>query len=189
MHANRTTIAASTLIQATLGLEFILSALDKFADPRYGADFAQFIRVNPGAISGSLSVVIRAIVLPHLALSSVAIQLAELTVGLTLLVGAVELAWRGVSDRLVSAYRYQLAVSLSSALAGLAGSGLALSIALLMGEQLPSVMSVNAFTTAIPVELLLVPLGICVALFEGGRFLALRRLGQTHGTWLLRRTA
>lgn len=62
-----------------------------------------------------------------------------------------------------------------AALAGLAASGLTLSIAILMGEQLPTIMPGRAFTTAIPVELLIVPLGLAVAWMELGRFLVLRR--------------
>ena len=60
-------------------------------------------------------------------------------------------------------------------LAGLAVAGLSLSIAVLMGEQLPTIMPGRAFTTAIPVELLIVPLGVAVAWMEAGRFLVLFR--------------
>jgi hypothetical protein len=72
-------------------------------------------------------------------------------------------------------------VALVAALAGLAVAALSLSIAILMGEQLPTIMSGRAFTTAVPVELLLVPLGIAVAWMEAGRFLVLyrHRLGRT----------
>ena len=59
--------------------------------------------------------------------------------------------------------------------AGLAAAGLSLSIALLMGEQLPTITPGRALTTAIPVELLLVPLGIAVAWMEFGRFRVLHR--------------
>jgi hypothetical protein len=43
-----------------------------------------------------------------------------------------------------------------------------------MGEQLPTIMPGRAFTTAIPVELLIVPLGVAVAWMEAGRFLVLK---------------
>src|SRR6266576_2857117 len=62
-----------------------------------------------------------------------------------------------------------------TAFAGLAAAGLSLSIALLMGEQLPTITPGRALTTAIPVELLLVPLGIAVAWMELGRFRVLHR--------------
>jgi hypothetical protein len=54
-------------------------------------------------------------------------------------------------------------------------AGLSLSIAVLMGEQRPTIMPGRAFTTAIPVELLIVPLGIAVAWMEPRRFLVLQR--------------
>jgi len=59
--------------------------------------------------------------------------------------------------------------------AGLASAALAFSIFVLMGGVLPTVMPGRAFTTAIPVELLIVPLGLSVAWVEFGRFLVLRR--------------
>jgi hypothetical protein len=43
-----------------------------------------------------------------------------------------------------------------------------------MGEQSPAIMPGRALTTAIPVELLLVPMGIAVAWMEAGRFWVLR---------------
>lgn len=189
MNVNRLAAFAAALIQATLGLEFLLSGLDKFADPHYVADFAQFVRVNPGAMSGPTAVLVKAVVLPHLTIASVAIQVVEVTLGVLLLVGAIDLAWRGFFEHRPWRYGYQAAVALTGALAGIGVAGLSLSIALLMGEQLPAVMSVNAFTTAIPVELLLVPVGIGVALMGAGRFTAIRRHSRTHGEWLRRKTA
>jgi hypothetical protein len=186
---NRATVAATALIQATLGIEFLLSSLDKFADPHYLADFAQFVRVNPGATSGPLAGAVRSIVLPHIVLFGALVQFVELGLGLVLLAGAIELTWRGFSGRLASGHRYQSGIALVSAVAALGAAGLALSIALLMGEPVPSVMSVNAFTTAIPVELLLVPTALGVALIEAGRFMAIGRQVRTHGDWICRRTA
>jgi hypothetical protein len=63
---------------------------------------------------------------------------------------------------------------LVAALAGLTAAGLAFSIFVLMGGVLPTVMPGRAFTTAIPVELLIVPLGLSVAWLEFGRFVVLR---------------
>jgi hypothetical protein len=44
-----------------------------------------------------------------------------------------------------------------------------------MGEQLPTIQPGRALTTAIQVELLLVPMGIAVAWMEAGRFRVLHR--------------
>jgi hypothetical protein len=46
---------------------------------------------------------------------------------------------------------------------------------MLLGEGLPAIMPGRAFTTAIPVELFIVPLGVAIAWLEFGRFLVLRR--------------
>jgi hypothetical protein len=70
---------------------------------------------------------------------------------------------------------YEAPAALIAALAGLAAAGLSLTIALMMGEQLPTIMPGRALTTAIPVELLLVPLGVAVAWMEAGRYRVLRR--------------
>ena len=66
-------------------------------------------------------------------------------------------------------------MALVAAIAGLSAAALALSISLLMSEGLPTIMPGRALTTAIPVELLIVPLGLAVAWLEFGRFLVLRR--------------
>jgi hypothetical protein len=92
-----------------------------------------------------------------------------------LLLGAVEVGRRRFSGRFGREHGYEAPVALVGALAGLAVAGLTLSIAVLMGEQLPTIMPGRAFTTAIPVELLIVPLGIAVAWMEAGRFLVLYR--------------
>ncbi|HET9848865.1 MAG TPA: hypothetical protein VFR68_09965 [Candidatus Dormibacteraeota bacterium] len=186
---NRLAAFAAALIQGTLGLEFVLSGLDKFADPHYVADFGQFVRVNPGAINGPASILVKAFVLPHLTIASVAVLVVEVSLGFLLLIGAIDLGWRGFFEHRLWRSGYQAAAALTSAVSGIGVAGLSLSIALLMGEQLPTVMSVNAFTTAIPVELLLVPVGIGVALIGVGRFTALRIHSRTHGEWLRRRTA
>ena len=66
-------------------------------------------------------------------------------------------------------------MALVAGLAGLVAAGLALSIGLLLGEGFPAITQGRAFTTAIPVELLIVPLGVAIAWLEFGRFLILRR--------------
>src|SRR2546422_165925 len=66
-------------------------------------------------------------------------------------------------------------LALVAAVAGLGAAGLSLSIALLMGQQLPTITPGRALTTAIPVEQVLVPLGIAVAWMEFGRFRVLAR--------------
>ncbi len=173
--SGNTALAASALIQTALGIEFILSGLNKFADPRYVQNFNQFVSSNPGTQSGILSGLVKGLVLPNVAFFATVLQFTELILGVVLLLGAIEVGRRRLAGRLGRELGYEAPVALVSALAGLAVAGLSLSIAVLMGEQLPTIMPGRAFTTAIPVELLLVPLGVAVAWMEAGRFLVLFR--------------
>ena len=172
--SGNTALAASALIQTALGIEFILSGLNKFADPNYIQNFSQFVRSNPGTNSGILSGLTKGLVLPNVAFFATGLQFTELFLGIVLLLGALEVGRRRFSGRFGREHGYEAPVALVGALAGLAVAGLTLSIAVLMGEQLPTIMPGRAFTTAIPVELLIVPLGVAVAWMEAGRFLALR---------------
>jgi hypothetical protein len=168
--SGNTALAASALIQTALGIEFVLSGLNKFADPHYIQNFNQFVSSNPGTTSGILSGLVKAVVLPNVAFFATLLQFTELALGIVLLLGAVEVGRRRFSGRVGREHGYEAPVALVAALAGLAVAGLSLSIAVLMGEQLPTIMPGRAFTTAIPVELLLVPLGVAVAWMEAGRF-------------------
>jgi len=169
-------LAASALIQAALGLEFTLSGLNKLANPHYVANFNAFVRSTPGARGGILSSLVQLLVLPHISLFAGFIEVTELLVGAILLIGAVEIGRRRFSGRLGAQHGYEAPVALVSAFAGLAAAGLALSIGMLMGEGFPAIMPGRDLTTAIPVELLIVPLGIAIAWLEFGRFLVLWRV-------------
>jgi len=173
--SGNTALAASALIQTALGIEFILSGLNKFADSRYVQNFNQFVSSNPGTQSGILSGLVKGLVLPNVAFFATVLKFTELALGIVLLLGAVEVGRRRFSGRVGREHGYEAPVALVGALAGLAVAGLSLSIAVLMGEQLPTIMPGRAFTTAIPVELLVVPLGVAVAWMETGRFLVLFR--------------
>jgi hypothetical protein len=178
--SGNTALAASALIQTALAIEFILSGLNKFADPRYVQNFNQFVSSNPGTQSGILSGLVKGLVLPNVAFFATVLQFSELALGIVLLLGAIEVGRRRLAGRVGRELGYEAPVALVSALAGLAVAGLSLSIAVLMGEQLPTIMPGRAFTTAIPVELLIVPLGVAVAWMEAGRFLVLFRHGPAR---------
>jgi hypothetical protein len=173
--SGNTALASSAVVQAALGVEFVLSGLNKFADPNYVANFSSFVSANPGASSGPVSVLVQAVVLPNADAFATLLKVSELVLGSLLLIGAVEIGRRRLSGRLGAAHGYEAAVALVAALAGLTAAGLAFSIFVLMGGVLPTVMPGRAFTTAIPVELLIVPLGLSVAWLEFGRFVVLRR--------------
>ncbi|TMC45428.1 MAG: hypothetical protein E6J25_02495 [Chloroflexi bacterium] len=122
-----------------------------------------------------LAPLIRALVLPNIALFAELTKYTEVGLGIVLLLGALEVGRRRLSGRIGVEHGYEAPVALIAALAGLAAAGLSLSIALMMGEQLPTITPGRALTTAIPVELLLVPLGVAVAWMEAGRFRVLHR--------------
>jgi len=173
--SGNTALAASALIQAALGIEFFLSGLNKFADPNFVQNFKLFVDASPGTHTGVLAPLIHSLVQPNITLFAGLTKYAELGLGIVLLLGALEVGRRRLSGRAGAEHGYEAPVALIAALAGLAAAGLSLSIALLMGEQLPTITSGRALTTAIPVELLLVPLGIAVAWMEAGRFRVLHR--------------
>jgi len=175
--SGNTALAASALIQAALGTEFLLSGLNKFADPNFVRNFKAFVGASPGTRNGLLAPLIHALVQPNIAFFAGLTKYTELALGIVLLLGAVEVGRRRLSGRIGLEHGYEAPVALVAAFAGLAAAGLSLSIALLMGEPLPTITPGRALTTAIPVELLLVPLGIAVAWMEAGRF---RVLHHTH---------
>ena len=173
--SGNTALAASALIQAALGIEFFLSGMNKFADPNFVRNFTLFVNGSPGTRDGVMAPLIHALVLPNIAFFATLTKYTEIALGIVLLLGAIEVGRRRFSGALGRQHGYEAPVALVAALAGLAAAGLSLTIALLMGEQLPTIQAGRALTTAIPVELLLVPLGIAVAWMEFGRFRVLRR--------------
>ncbi len=173
--SGNTALAASALIQAALGLEFAFAGLDKLADADFTAHFEGFVRAMPGTNRGILAPLIQLLVLPNVAIAAAALEFIELGLGLVLLIGAAEIARRRFSGRLGAERGYEAPVALVAALAGFASAGLALSIFLLEGGVLPTITPGRAFTSAIPVELLIVPFGIAVGWIELGRCLVLRQ--------------
>ena len=174
--SGNTALAASALIQAALGIEFFLSGMNKLADPNFIRNFTLFVNGSPGTRDGVMAPLIHALVLPNIAFFATLTKYTEIALGIVLLLGAIEVGRRRFSGALGRQHGYEAPVALVAALAGLAAAGLSLTIALLMGEQLPTIQPGRALTTAIPVELLLVPLGIAVAWMEFGRFRVLRRV-------------
>lgn len=165
-----TALAASALIQAVLGIEFALSGLNKFADPSFQGHFEAFVRASPGSQRGPFSGLIHTLVLPNVAFWAFVIQWTELLLGLVLLVGAAEIARRRFAGSFGSPRGYEAPVALVAAIAGFIAAGLSLSIFLLEGGVLPEIQPGRAFTSAIPVELLITPLGLAIAWLEFGRF-------------------
>src|SRR6266852_2951633 len=97
--SGNTALAGLALIQTALGIEFILSGLNKFADPHYVQNFNQFVRSNPGTDSGVLSGLIKGLVLPNVAFFATVLKFSELALGIVLLLGAAEVGRRRFSGR------------------------------------------------------------------------------------------
>jgi hypothetical protein len=168
-------LAASAVVKASLGIEFALAGLNKLADPNYVANFSSFVSSSPGSSGGPLALLVQVVVLPNANVVATLIKVSELILGPVLVIGALEIWRRRIRGRLGAAYGYEAGVAFVAALAGLAAAGLSLSIFLLTDGMLPTVMPGRAFTSAIPVELLIVPLGLSVAWLEFGRFAVLRQ--------------
>ncbi len=167
-------LAAAALVQAVLGIEFVLTGLSKVADSRYVAHFRAFITASPGAHRGPLAPMVQTVVVPHLAIAAELAKFGELAVGVVLLVAAAETARRRFSGSFGGQHRYEPAVALAGAGAGLGLAGISITIFLLQGGVLPAVNPARAFASAIPVELMMVALGLAMAWLEFARYRALR---------------
>src|SRR6266446_8117221 len=121
--SGNTALAASALIQTALGIEFILSGLNKFADPHYVQNFDQFVSSNPGTQTGILSGLVKGLVLPNVAFFATLLQFTELILGVVLLLGAIEVSRRRLSGRVGRERGYEAQVASVAAVAGLAVAG------------------------------------------------------------------
>jgi hypothetical protein len=167
-------LAAGALIQAALGIEFVLAGLSKIVDANFTAQFKTFVENSPGAHQPILAPIIQTLVVPHVAGAANLARFTEFGAGVVLLVAAVEVARRRFSGRLGSQHTYEPALALLSSAAGVALGGLSLVIYLIEGGGLPKISAAGAFGSPIAIELLIVPLAFGIAWLEFGRFRALR---------------
>jgi hypothetical protein len=167
-------LASGALVQALLGAEFVLAGLSKVIDPDFRTQFRGFVSSMPGASSGPLAGITRSLVMPNAALVAELTRWTELFAGAILLVTALEVLRRRLSNPLGAEHPYEPLLALASALAALALAGLSAGIYLIEGGSLPTVSAGFAFASPIAIELFLVPLALGVAWLELGRFLALR---------------
>src|ERR1700704_2564915 len=88
-------LAAGALIQAALGVEFLLAGLSKFADADFTTQFKGFVEASPGAKNdGVLGPLIQTLVVPHITLAADLAKVTEVAAGVFLLVAAIEVARR-----------------------------------------------------------------------------------------------
>ena len=168
-------LASGALIQAAVGLEFLLAGLNKVIDADYVVQFRGFVQSSPGATSGPLAGVMQSLVVPNADIVAQLSRFIELGAGAILLVTALEVARRRLSGPLGEQHAYEPLAALVSATAAFVLGGMSLSIYLLEGGHLPMLNPGFAFGTPIAIELLLVPLALAIAWLEFGRFRALRR--------------
>src|SRR5215469_6930570 len=168
-------LAAGALVQAILGIEFVLGGLNKLADPQYGAHFRDFMSSSAGLVGGPLAALVRWLVLPNVTVMAQLARFTELSAGLVLVLAAAEVTRRRFSGRLGARHGYEPAVALAGALAALVLGGLSLTIYLLQGGGPPRVNAGLAFGPPIPIELFNVPVALAVAWMELGRLGALRQ--------------
>jgi hypothetical protein len=173
-------LAAGALIQAALGVEFVLAGLTKLMAPDYTQQFRDFVQFSSGANSGSLAPVVHTLVVPNLDVFAQLARFTELIAGAVLLLSALEVARRRFEGPLGAPHGYEPGVALVSAAAAFVLGGLSLTIYVLQGGRPPSIDPNFAFASPIAIELLIVPLAIGVAWLELGRFLVLRSSSPQH---------
>jgi len=167
-------LAAGALIQAAIGIEFVLAGFNKAVNPDYAPQFRGIIQNSPGATSGPLAPVIQALVVPNIDLAAQLAKYTELVAGAILLASAIEVARRRFAGPLGAQHGYEPIVALVSSVAAFALGSLSLTIYLIQGGRLPTINPAFAFSSPIALELLIVPLALGIAWLEFGRFVALR---------------
>jgi hypothetical protein len=167
-------LASGALIQAAIGLEFVLAGLNKIINPNYVEQFRGFIGGSPGALAGPLAPLIQALVIPNIDAVAELSRWTEFGAGAVLLVTALEVLRRRLAIPLGAPHPYEPAAALLSAIAAFVLGGMSLSIYVLQGGRLPSLNPGYSFSSPIAIELLLVPLAFGIAWLELGRFRALR---------------
>jgi hypothetical protein len=168
--------AAALLIQAVLGLEFLLGGLNKLFVPNYAAQFKDFVSSSPGAQHGLLSQIVQVAVLPQFGIMAELARLTELGAGIVLLVTALELAARQLN--MGPGRRFQPAVALATAAAATMVGGLSLTIHLLHGGGVPGINPALAFGPPIAIELFNVAAALGIALLGFNRYRALRNVSR-----------
>jgi hypothetical protein len=175
-------LTTAAVIQAVIGVEFVLAGLSKLVDAEYTRQFRAFVQGSPGATNSVLAGPIQSLVVPHLDAVAELSRLTELIAGGVLVLTALEVLRRRLSAPLGAPHGYEPLVALISAAAAFILAGLSLSIYLLEGGRVPGVNPAAAFGSPIAVELLLVTLALGLACLELARFVALRAASAMAGT-------
>jgi hypothetical protein len=165
------TLVGIVLIQAVLGLEFLLGGLNKLAIPGYTDRFREFVAMSPAAQSGALSAILHTLVLPQSAIMAQLARFTELSAGFVLLVTAAEVVRLWLGGRW---FRHEPLAALAAAAAAVTLGGLSMTIYLLQGGTVPGVNPALAFGPPIAIELFNVPIALVIAWVQLGRFFSVR---------------
>src|SRR5438552_12564331 len=83
-------IAAGALIQAALGIEFVLAGLSKIVNANFVTQFQTYVENSPGARAGLIAPIIQALIVPNITVAANLARFTEFGAGIVLLVAAVE---------------------------------------------------------------------------------------------------
>jgi hypothetical protein len=162
------------LIQAVVGLEFLLAGLNKVIDPDYLTQFRGYVGGSPGATTGPLAGVFQFLVVSHSDLMARVSMFIELVGGTVLLITTLEVLRRRLAGSFGVQRAFEPLVALVSSAAALILGGMSLSIYVLQGGSVPVLNPAFALTSPVAIELFLVPLALAIAWLEFSRFRAMR---------------
>ena len=171
--SGNTALASGALIQAVIGLEFLLAGVNKVIDPDYLTQFRGYVGASPGATSGPLAGVFQFLVVANSDVMARMSMFTELVGGSVLLITTLEVLRRRLAGSF-GVQTYEPLVALASSAAALILGGMSLSIYLLQGGSVPVLSPAFALTSPVAIELFLVPIALAIALLEFSRFRAMR---------------
>ena len=171
--SGNTALASGALIQAVIGLEFLLAGLNKVIDPDYLTQFRGYVGASPGATSGPFAEVFQFLVVANSDVMARVSMFTELVGGTVLLITTLEVLRRRLAGSF-GVQTYEPLVALASSAAALILGGMSLSIYVLQGGSVPVLNPAFALTSPVAIELFLVPVALAIAWLEFSRFRAMR---------------
>ena len=172
--SGNTALASAALIQAVIGVEFLLAGLNKVIDPDYLTHFRGYVGASPGATSGPLAGVFQFVVLANSDMMARVSIFTELVGGSLLLITTLEVLRRRLAGSFGVQRPFEPLVALVSSAAAFILGALSLSIYVLQGGSVPVLNAAFALTSPVAIELFLVPIALAIAWLEFSRFRAMR---------------
>jgi hypothetical protein len=112
--SGNTALASGALIQAVIGLEFLLAGLNKVIDPDYLREFRGYVGASPGATSGPLAGVFQFVVVANSDMMARMSMFTELVGGSVLVITTVEVLRRRLAGSFGIQRRFEPLVALVS---------------------------------------------------------------------------